>query len=263
MPELNIPQGLKRRDFVVTSSTLDRLEACPGAGVFDVVEREKPGFPQWHGIFIHRFLEYVVTKGHDAALTWIRTKKMKATVACCEHIDVDALPTGVPELALGHNPIDDTARELPDSRSLTTIMDVNTEQYGRADLVSDAQDRVSFDGETKPLITDWKSNLVVKHAHPDRSTQLLGLAASLRAIHGYPAIDVALAGVWRTGEIDWAISTLTAAQIDPYVERARRVQLRVIDDRERADRGISPEFIRSEAGCQWCNCQPFCPAWVR
>ena len=254
--------GLKLLTSPVTSAALDRFEVCPGSAVYRPTAKEKISYGAWHGIFVHRFLEYTITKGYDAALAYIRTKRMLKTVRTCEQIDVDALPNGVPEIGWAHNPIDDTARQLPNVRALSNVMDATIEQYGRADLVSfDSRDRKYFDGESRPLITDWKTGAVDGSTRPDQNSQLLGLAASMRADTGHAEIDVALAHIPQSGEVAWTISTLSKQHLDAYVVRAKRVQLQVVRDRNWAARGIAPEFVRSDEACTWCKCRPHCPAW--
>lgn len=254
---LELP-GLAFATGPVTSAALDRYEACPGSAVFRPTGKEKVGFGAWHGIFVHRFLEYVHTKGEGGALAYIQSKRMQKTVAACVAIDLAALPDGIPEVGWAHNPVTDTAHQVASARAL----DSTTEQYGRADLLSlDARDRESFDGVDRPLITDWKTGDVDGSTHPDQNSQLCGLAASLRAEMGFAEIDVALARITSTGDIDWTISTLSKPHLDAYVARAGRVQLRVADDRARATQGIEPDFVRGP-GCDWCKCRAVCPAWT-
>ena len=255
------PKGLKRRDFVVCSSQLGRLEQCPASGIYERAAKRRTNYGQWHGIFVHRFLEYTFTKGVAAALAYVRSKNMPKVIRCCEGIDLDALPKGIAELGWAHNPATDTSRQLANHCRLRSNMDFSTEQFGRADLVAyDGRDRATLDGIDRPLVIDYKSGLDTADADPGGNTQLLGLAASLRCELKCDKIDVALVGVQGTGRLDWVIATLTNDHLDAYVSRARRVQLRVVADRQRADEGIAPYFAPDPEHCRWCQCKPVCPA---
>lgn len=245
--------GLRRKDFTVTSANMVTLEACPGAGVYVPTTRPKAHFAMWYGIFVHRFLEKCVTHGHELALEYIRTKKMKKAVACCEAIDPEQLYYGEVEIGYGHDPLDDTARRIP--YSLMDTIDVEREQFGKADVL--VSDPTMADG--RPLIADYKCGEI--KTPPSESTQLLGLAASHRAEVKCTEIDVALVGVRSNGDLEWHTQTVDTIDLDDYVDRAKRLQLRVVDDRRRADEGIQPEFVRGDQ-CSRCNSKSVCPAWL-
>jgi hypothetical protein len=244
-----------RKDFVISSSSLGRLEQCPAAGVFRQTTKEKPSFPQWYGIFVGRFLQYAVERGREAALAYVYTKKMKGVHNVCERIDTDALPVGRCEVGLAHDVIRDRGRELlPGARS--NDLDVYSEQYGRADLLGELEGGVS-------LIVDYKMG-DISELNPAEFNQLLGLAAALRGAQGRsPAgYALALAQIRSTGHVDWAVSRVDDAHLDRYAERARLVHLRVLEDREHADSGRSIDFVPG-AECTWCELRPDCPAWPK
>ena len=67
---------LKPKNFVPTPYDLATIEVCPASRVF-VGPREKPNFAMWHGIFVHRFIEYAQTRGRDAALAYINKKNKR------------------------------------------------------------------------------------------------------------------------------------------------------------------------------------------
>jgi hypothetical protein len=240
---------LKRRDFIVCSRDLDRLEACPGAGVYVLPRKPKTTYPQWYGIFVHRFLEYCVDRGHEAALEYIRAKRIKGAVRTCERIDPEQLLYGQVEVGWCHDPFDDTSRRVP--WSLMPTVDVTREQFGKADLV------VELD-VPRPLIADYKCG--GHDGRPATSSQLLGLAAAYRAETGVSELDVAIAGVMSSGEVRWATQTVDGCDLDRYVERALRAHRRVLAARTRADEGAQPEFVRGSV-CTWCSLHTACPAW--
>ena len=248
---MNAPPGLIQKDFVLTSEAIPKFEACPGSTCFIAEERPKTTFPQWHGIFVHRFLEYCVDRGHQQALDWIRTKKMKATVACCEAINPDHLLYGQTEIGWCHDPFEHFSRRVP--FSLMATRDPRTEQFGKADIV------VEHD-VIRPLIGDYKTGKL--KIEPAESTQLLGLAASYQAETAHKgSVDVALIEVKQSGELVWHVQEVDPPAIARYVDRAKRLHLRVLEDRERAKAGAWPEFVRNDQ-CQNCNLKPSCPAWT-
>src|SRR2546428_787542 len=70
----------------VNFTDFPRLAQCPAAGALALRggQKEKPTFPMWRGIFVHRFLEYAVTRGRQAALEYIRSKNMRGLAPWCE-----------------------------------------------------------------------------------------------------------------------------------------------------------------------------------
>ena len=254
--------SLDRKDFVLVATQLPRYEQCPATGVYRIGGvKEKIGYGMWYGIFVHRFLEYALERGRDAALEYIRTKKMKKVREVCEAIDTDALPTGRAEVAMLFDPSRNKGREMYRGESWELI-DVESEQYVKSDLVSAS----GAPGRRAPLIGDYKCGPASLELHPAESTQLLAGAAAWRAMNrdgwglNYSGrIDVALITVLGTGELVWRIVELDDRDLDAYTGRARRVHLRVLDDRTRADSGNPPDFVPGPM-CDHCELQPVCPA---
>jgi hypothetical protein len=254
---------LIRKDFTLTSANLPRFEQCPATGVYRLGGAEKPThYGMWWGIFVHRFLEYAVERGRDRALEYIRTKKMRKVVALCERIDVAALPPGRAEVPLLHSPLDDTGHEGTKG-DYHRDNDPNRDHFGKADFLSTSGPR--------PLIVDYKTGDLGDDVQPAGNTQLLGLAAALRRCITDPwavqppgsmwrgEVDVALVQVRATGDLDWTIATLADPDLDAYATRARLLHLRVLDDRQRADRGIPPDHATGP-NCTQCELNPACPA---
>jgi hypothetical protein len=243
-------KGMVRKDFLVCSAQLGRLEACPGAGVYSSAGREKITWPQWYGIFVHRFLERCQTRGYEAALEYIRSKHMKRAITTCERIDPDGLLYGAAEVGFLHDVFDDTSRQI--EWDLLSHADKSREQYGRADLIV-------VNGVPRPLIGDYKCGGADED--PAESTQLLGLAAAWRAKTGDQEIDLAFMGVMSTGEIEWTVQTVDKSDLDCYVDRSRTVHERILGTRRRAEEGSEPAFVRGDH-CEWCRLQEHCPAWA-
>lgn len=252
-----IPTGLVRRNFAVCSTKFDILEICPAARVFQGT-REKPSKAQWHGIFVHQFIETAGEHGKDKALARIH-KASTAVLRSCAGIDVARLPRGIAEIGWAHDPFAGTVRQLHGGPA-TSQVNLMTEQFGRADLASfTAADREPFDGGTRPLVTDFKTGAYMLGASPHESSQLLGLGTCLQILTGAPEVDIAIANIAPDGRVDWAIDTLTKDDMRAYTIRAQRVHLQVLATRAAVDSGQAPEFVPN-AECRWCSCKKACPA---
>lgn len=244
------PSKLVAKNSIITSSAVERLEQCPAAGVYRVAKRPKQGFAQMRGIYIHRFLE-MVGEGtpRDEALNHLRRRRAPLKIiATCAGIDIEQLPHGPVELQYAHDVIADTARRLLDMDDLI----IEREQYGRADLLSDRG------GD--PFVVDYKTGDVSEEV-PHEHTQLLGLACSVRRdLPQVPEhVQVGLARVHASGEIEWAVSRVSSGQMDSFVTRTRRLHLRVIEDRKREETGRVPDFCKGPE-CKYCELKPHCPA---
>lgn len=244
--------ALNPRDFTFTSASFGVFEACPAACVFNGPKREPTG-GQWYGIFVHRFLEYVTSKGPDHALAYIRSKastgrSAKAAAACCEKIDLDAIPVGEAEVGLAHDLERGHVRRVFGRHDRAG----KYEAFGKADLVFD--DR----GSDHVHVADYKCGWL--DGNPYESTQLLGLACALRVERGVPEVKASLVGVENTGALHWNTGTFDGPRLDDFESRMRRVHLRMLEDRSAfRERGISPEFLPGPH-CNSCWCQTVCPA---
>ena len=252
-----IPTGLVRRNFAVCSTKFDVLEACPAARVLQGA-REKPSKAQWHGIYTHQFIETATEQGKDKALARIH-KASSAVQRCCSGIDVDRLPKGIVEIGWAHDPFANTVRQLH-AGPATAQVHVMTEQFGRADLASfTPADRERFDGESRPLVTDFKTGTYMLGATPRESSQLMGLGTCLQILTNAAEVDIAIANIAHDGRIDWSIDTLTQDDTNAYRLRAQRVHLQVLATRSAMDAGQLPEFVPNPE-CRWCSCRKACPA---
>jgi len=246
--------ALLRKDFTICSSNLELLEACPATGCYVLEERSKSEPWHWWGIFLHKFLEIAVDQGREAGLAYLRSKKgymAKKVLVVAAKIDVDSIPPGDTEVGFAHDVFADSARRLSSSTG-TLGLAKEREQYGRADLLVPS---------TIPMVVDWKSGL--KDAvDPQDSTQMLGLQAAVRAEAGAKEVDIALVGVLSSGELRWNVARISQAIHQRFLDRTRQVHLRVVQDRQRLDAGVEPEFIRSDH-CDDCNLKPECPAYAK
>jgi hypothetical protein len=251
--ELVAPEGMIVKFGVVASADARRLEQCNAASVYRVHKdhAEKPHGGMWWGIILHRFLEYATERGHDAARDYIKGKKWDALKRTCMSIDLDALPHGNAEVGYAHNPLESTARRLFGGYAVRQC-DKETEQFGKADLSIDAQE-----GFPRPLIGDYKSG-DIEGQLPLESTQMLGLGTSRMRAEDLEELDLSLIRVHSSGELDWVTQTMTQAHAAAWENRARRVQLKVIQNRIKAANGVSPDFRVGE-NCEYCDLRPVCP----
>ncbi len=99
--------SLRAKSYVMTSADVEPVENCPAASVY-AAKRPKPGPAQWHGIFVHRFLEYAQTRGRDAALRYVRSKS-KGAFNVCSKLDLSRLPRGDTEVSFAVDLRDESA----------------------------------------------------------------------------------------------------------------------------------------------------------
>lgn len=248
-----LPEGFVRKDSVVLSSKVELYEQCPATHAYRLAKElvPKPHTGLFWGILIHRFLEYATERGNEQALDYINTKKWEQLKKTCRNIDLDALPSGQAEVGYAHNPSDAEARALFGAFSVNQV-DKLTEQYGKADMLVPPQE-----GVDRWTIVDWKSGY--KGEKPLETTQMLGLGASVMLTEDVDSVDLALVKIHGSGALDWHTQTMWRSDMRAWNHRARRIHLTVLENRVRADRGDSPDFITGDE-CGYCELKPACPA---
>lgn len=246
-----IPEGMIAKDFYLSSSAIDKIETCPATGVYLLAEKKEKVEPWlWWGIFIHRFLEYVQTRGRDQALAYIE-QKFPRGLNTCRRIDTNSIPTGQPEMALAHDVYERKTRQL---FGMGQKPNVASETYSRCDLVFRDDKK---DGRLH--VADYKSG--DPGPDPTGNVQLLGQAAAVMDYYGLDdAIDVSLVSVRSTGELVWRTITLEADELHAFAERSKKVHLQVMDSRRELANGVPPAFVPTELHCKWCYLKPICPA---
>jgi hypothetical protein len=167
---------------------------------------------------------------------------------------LDAIPPGQCEVGYAHNPFDGVARPVFGAFGINQLNSVN-EQWGQADLLADpAPER----GRPRYILADYKSGEVTQD--PIESTQMLGLGTSAIRALDLEAIDLALVRVHSSGQLVWRTQTLTAEGATAWEHRSRRIHVRVLQERRKADKGSRSEFVRGSQ-CDWCELRVVCPAW--
>lgn len=234
------------------SAALEVYEQCPASAVFSAKTRRPTHGGMWYGIFVHRFLEYVTTKGAGFARAYIQGKGLNskgsanAAMRCCLKIDTDALPDGEAEVAMVQHMRTGEVRRLFQRFERAHEM----EQYGKMDFL--------FSEGRVPHVVDWKCGM--GEADPRSSTQVMGLACALRTETDEPMVKASLVGVGSAGDMTWYTAKLHKSELDAFEARMKRTHLRVMKDRaEWKHNRVTPEF---EPGpqCHRCANQMVCPA---
>jgi hypothetical protein len=234
----------KTRNFVLTPHDLGRVEHCPAAAVYVPIERDKPSFAQWHGIGMHKFMEYVATNGRDVALKYIR-QKFPRMYKQCAAIDTDAIPANgmqevqyVIDTAAGSCLIGDYADAEPDKHF-----------YGRADIVWEDKDGWH--------VADYKTGAAIGIL-PGTSWQIKTLAAGMWMEAGRP--DLVHGHIIVLPSMAWRDCVFSGEQMEKHAAYLRKVHLTVLETRaELRDEGIEPPFIKGEY-CGYCDIRKTCPA---
>lgn len=247
-------QALNPRRSSLSVAALDLWEACPAAGVFSGPGRPTHG-GMWYGIFVHRFLEYAVNKGHAAAVKYIQTKAASGQTArraaeTCLRIDLDALPKmAEAEVTLAHDQGSDTVRRL----------------LGRHERpcptweVASRIDMLFHDADGVPHIVDWKTGTLPYGGDAAVSPQTAGLGLAVAREAGVPATRASLVGVEKTGALRWRTVELDAELLRNFRERLQTAHAHAREARLAFwANGTVPEF-RPGPQCADCPALRACP----
>lgn len=236
---------MHQRNFVISPHTFTAAEHCPAARVYRG-PKQPPSHGAWHGIAIHRFIEYAKKWDREYALDYIR-KKFPRREAFCASLDVDSIPNGTLE-----------AQFIIDTREqISILLDPGTVR-GEAS----ARDHIMVRGDLMvdsdiPWMIDFKTG--DREYDMSTSAQALLEALSVWLMHRRPAMVRTSIYRVKKGEItpthkDWTVPELEAAMV-----RARRVHLSVLETRaELHQEGVEPEFVPGDH-CYRCDVRVTCP----
>ena len=230
--------------FLPGSAGLSQFELCPGSACF----RGPPGptsNAMWYGIYVHRFLEYAVNRGHKSARDWLNTQCGSTSArSVCSRIDLTMLPRlATAEVPLLYDPFSRLTR-----RRHYKAGNPNIEWYGRADFIAE--------GSCVHLV-DWKSGSG-DPTPPMESDQLLGMAVALH-YEGNKRVKISHGQVQSDGSIRFASAVLEQPALVALGDRLAKVRLRIIVDRQGWELGRAvPDFVPGPH-CQWCDLKPECP----
>jgi len=243
--------GLRTKNYILSPNDIDRNEVCPAARVY-TGPRPKPHPAMWHGIFIHRFLEYSLTRGKTAALAYIKSKRNKGVINVCSKINTDLIPQhAVPELKIM---VDTQARSAECSER--EFADPDKHILGTADIV------YRNDGdEVEWNVDDYKSG--DQHGVvPEGNTQLLTLAVGVALMQDVDRVNASIVDVVKTGALVWHRTTYTEKMLRKHYARMRRVHLMTLETRaECAEEGAEPDVIPGPH-CRGCRATSVCVGGV-
>lgn len=239
------PGAMVERDYIVSPHTFVAAESCPAARVFRGPP-SAPGHAAWHGIAVHRFLEYAHKRGKPAAIGYIRAK-FPRLVGFCEGIDLDAFPKGQAEVQF----LIDTAAQasvIIESDALKAEATPRDHVMVKADLLADGQ----------PWVIDYKTGK--REVDPATAPQSMLEALATWLYFDKPErVRASIFNVTKEAVTqrhhDWR-----ADELDAAMQRVRRVHLLVLETRsEHKIDGIAPAFEPGEH-CAVCDARAVCHA---
>lgn len=245
------PPKLIAKNFVLNPSDIERVEACPASRVF-VGPKEDMHPGMWFGIFIHRFLEYCVTRGRPEALAYIE-RKNKRLLPTCTRLKVDALPeNGLPELNFIIDLVNNTADAADHDMALP-----EQHIFMRTDLV--------FRDEDDDLWTVWdyktgnKGDTYEKIV-PKGNVALRSAAAALSLMHDVDDVRGAIVTIdSKSGELVPESAIYRRKTLKKHVARLRHAQLLTLETRaEFLEEGIEPDYAPSPERCRGCRARKVC-----
>ena len=247
MQEHDRGSGLRDRDYVMSPNDIDRNEICPAARVY-IGPRDKPHPAMWYGIFIHRFLEYALTRGRTEAIAYVKSKKNKNVINVCSKIDVSKIPQhAISEMKIMTDP------ELGTSEaSEREFADPSRHILGSADLVyRNENDDVEWH------VDDYKTG--TDHGVvPENNSQLLTLAVGIHLMQGAPEICGSIVDVVKTGDLIWHSTVYTEKILQTHLARMRRVHLLTLETRDELRQEKTEPDVIPGPHCRGCRASTVC-----
>lgn len=239
------------RNYVISPHTFVAAEHCPTARVFRG-PKQPPSHAMWHGIAIHRFIEYAMNHDRDYALDYIK-RKFPRRLDFCKALDLSSIPLGTLEPQY----IIDTKGEfavLLDPGTVRAEASAKEHIMVRGDLLVDQsvpQREVSW-----PWIIDFKTG---DRDYPLDSPQAMLEALCVWLTAGRP--DRVRTSIFKIRKKettpyhkDW-----TGDELEVAMKRARRVHLSVLETRaEFYQEEVTPDFVPGDH-CYRCDVRLTCP----
>lgn len=240
------PTG-RAKPFTLSPNDIDRAEVCPYSRVI-VGPKPKMHPGMWYGIFVHRFLEFALTKGHAQALAYVKSKRNKNVINVCSRIDINQIPGhAMPEMTLAIDTENRTAEVVNDWE------DAHADRHvaGKLDLLY--KDDLWHVADYK---TGESHGLV-----PENSTQLQTLALGVSLLQGEAPIRASIIDVLSTGQLVWHTATFSRKRLQKIGDRIRHVHLEVLESRAEYADGLELEQVPG-THCQGCRAQSVCTSYV-
>jgi hypothetical protein len=250
MTDTRLPRPIEEmrpRNFVITPQNFTRLRHCDASHIY-VAKRPKPSFGQWHGIFVHRFLEVCTRDGMDAGWAYLRSKKKDKIIKLMQKIDYSKLSGplgGQGEVSLLIN---------------TTTMTCIEADYAEAD--PDEHIYMKVDTIWKDVcwnVGDYKTGLSMPDPLDDQNVTH---ATALWLREGRPRHVNSHIIPLSDPELRFRSETLPAHFLSARADEIRRLHLRVLETRAeyREERAL-PSFEPGD-WCETCPNHPVCPSRI-
>jgi hypothetical protein len=232
------------RDYIISPHTFVAAEHCAAARVYRGPPRE-PGPAMWHGIAVHRYLEYVQTRGKPAAIRYIASK-FKRLVNFCDALDIDSIPRGQPEVQFIINTAEQVAAII-DTSELKAEATPRDHVMVKADLLAEGHWVIDYKTGKRPV---------------DPATAPQSMMEALATWLWFDKPDTVRASIFNvTKEAiiqthhDWRADELHVA-----MKRLRRVHLLTVETRlEFKHDSIDPPQEPGEH-CNRCDAASVCPS---
>ena len=226
----------------MTAGDIEPVENCDAAAI--VTAKRGPIHPaMWHGIFVHRFLEYYQTKGRDAALRYI-ARKNKGAANVCRALDPKDIPRGDPEQGFIIDPEAGTGQ-----LAVYADADPNVHIFCKTDLVR-------VESNMRPVSTDYKTGDRTYNVQTGPQFIVEGVALWL-AFDRPPEVGVEVINI-TIGKPRTYRHNFTADELAQHLARLKRVHAKLVVVRqETVIDNLDPAFTPGEH-CRSCRARFEC-----
>lgn len=238
------------RNYTLSPQTFVAAEVC---GLARIARGPKgpPHAAQWHGIAVHRFLEYVHKRGREAALAYI-AHKFRRLHAFCAALDITPIPPGEPEVQFLIDPAEGTAIMLSEHDNVAHEADWRQH-------ITVKVDHVAHDHTAGVWVIDYKTGKNHDVGKRLAQMQLEALAAWLaldRPAHGARAsiMQVSKESTSIVEDLRWSATEMAQTLRRVACAHATLVQERVTYTQTRK----LPLPVVGDH-CNTCDVYPVCP----
>jgi len=240
--------------YLFSGSSFGRVEQCPPSAVGALAHVDWISGDATRGTGLHAFLAMLNNgASREAALYLVDDPKVREWAA---KIDVDALPSGLPEKSIAYDPTTGLARFTGDEQRRYSIEPGEIPMT--PDLIVPGEDG---DG---PTVIDWKTTAYEHDAFydlPQLELNCLGVASVFGASSAAWAVGV----ITPDGAVAWQRGRLDAAKLAEVAERVRRTVRSASDERyvrslHNEDGSTYAPDVRRGPHCRWCPAFLACPA---
>lgn len=233
--------------YLFSGSSFGRVEQCPASAAGALPQVDAVNVDATRGVGLHHFL-CLVNNGtsREAALHELPDGPVREWAF---RIDVDALPSGLPEKSIAYDPVTGLARFTGDSQRRYRL------EPGEVPMTPDLI--VPGDDGDGPTVIDWKTTQYdhdVFYDLPQLEINCLGVAAAFGAEEASWAVGV----ITPDGAVAWQRGHLDAAKLNEVAERVRRTVHRAFCEGD-ARAALGERYVPDVRRGPWCR---YCPAFV-